>query len=165
MQSGFGGSTLSVTALGQQAEFSKDQLDVGHELAGLDRERETIANQVATGKLSELQGEEAIAAVEAQRIPKLRDLAAHATALAQQLGNPDLLDQAKALTAQIDALEASTDLAGKRAAEFRAEIEGALSGALSNFLANGFDRLGQSNPDTNEIDEATSQAGRHRPPA
>lgn len=104
------------------------------QLRSLDAERERIQAQVATGKLFSFQAEQQIAALEQSRIPALRELAKSMMELAKASGDAMQIQRAEDFARQIDALEVSSDVAGKKMGELVKTIEDGLKNSIKDGL-------------------------------
>lgn len=104
------------------------------QLRALDAERDKIQQQVATGKMFTFEAEKQIAALEQSRIPALRALAENMMALAKASGDAMQIQRAEDFARQIDALEVSSDIAGKRMAELTKTIEDGLKNSIKDGL-------------------------------
>lgn len=143
-------------ALTLQAQAADLQQRVDDEFGSMSRDRQAIEDRVLTGKLTERQATEQVAALEKDRLPALRALADEMTRLAEQTGNPETAKQAQQLTADLNSLAASADLAAQRAARMRAAFGDALQDATRTFLTSGIDQIGQV---TESIETEVDAAG------
>jgi hypothetical protein len=123
----------------QRAKFADAELNVGRELAALDRDRLAIENQIATGKITQHDGDKAIAALEQQRLPALRQMAASMAAFAASTKDEELIAAAADLNASLNGMAAGADLAGQQMAQFKADVESGLTGDLSQFFTSGIE--------------------------
>jgi hypothetical protein len=105
-------------------------------LAEIDRQRQAITNEVTVGTLTEVQGQQQIAALEASRLPQLRAIAAAALAAAEALGDPAAIANAQQLNQQLDDLATSANLAAQRTAQLTEGLIQAGESDLGNFFAN-----------------------------
>jgi len=91
-----------LSALTQQLDIQDDRQRVEVGLAALAHERATLESEVRVGLVPEQQAEERMAALEAARLPVLKQLAEQGLALAQALGNPTLIAQMQALLEKME---------------------------------------------------------------
>lgn len=126
--------TSFTSALRAKAQFDDVQRQVTQVFAEIERERTRIAAEVQIGVVTELQGQQQIAAVESGRLPVLQSLVDQGTALARSLGNPELLATTQDWNTQLVTLAASANLAAQEAARFKSSLQDAVQSDLSTFL-------------------------------
>lgn len=117
---------------GIEFERLKEQAD--RQFKDIEAARRDIEAQVQQGLLFEFQGEDKIIALEKERLPLLRELAAEMQSVAEATGDPANIEQVRELNGAIRELEVSTDVAGQRMAEFRETLFSASTGALAQFF-------------------------------
>lgn len=130
-----------------QLNFEETQRGVEQVFAAIGTERARIEAQVAQGLLSQEAAAARLAAIEAERLPTLRELAQQMLVFAQALGNPDLVQQAEALAAQLGAMGVRTRESALLAAELGTNIRDAVQGELATFLGSTItqvDSLGEA---------------------
>lgn len=139
-----------------RAQAADVERQVESEFAAMDRDRQRIQALVTSDKMSEKAGAEEIARLERERLPTLQRLADEAMRLATAIGDPALVDQAKALGVELGTVAANADLAGQRAAQFRAAMEHAVADSLTGLLTDGIAQLGDV---TTTIEPVLDKAG------
>ncbi|MGH7512513.1 MAG: hypothetical protein ACREOQ_06265, partial [Gemmatimonadales bacterium] len=144
-------------ALTLRANFDNASEESQRALADIDAERERIAQQVQIGVLTERQGQQQLAAIEAARLPTLREMAAQMLKFANQLGNEQLIQAAEALGVQVEGIAASANLAGQETARLKSNLLDATQRSVATLLGSGVDQLGAPNPDQDTITRLQQQ--------
>lgn len=121
----------------QQMAYEDLKRDATLSLADLDQQRADIQRKVATGQLTQYQGETQIIALEKLRLPVLREIAEAMLAQAEALHDDAKIADAKAMISKLDDLAAATDVAGKRMAELKAGMGDALGSGMEEFFTTG----------------------------
>lgn len=115
-----------LAAFTAQLDIKNDQQRVEIGLNALAHERATLESQVRAGLVPEQQAEAQLAAIEAARLPGLKQLAQQALALAEALGDPKAVAQAQALLEKIEQVSNQGNALGRLRDQFNrimAEIE------------------------------------------
>jgi hypothetical protein len=114
------------------AKYSRDMGAYSRELGQLDLEKQRIQNEVTAGKLTELQGTEAILQLERERIPVLRE---QLDAMAQMPGlTQEQLDAIEKARVSLDGLEASNIRASQAGWKLRDALSSEAFNQLNTFF-------------------------------
>lgn len=119
-----------------QIRFEEVQAQARTGLSELESDRIQIEALVTRGVITEREGQIAIAQLEKDRLPVLRQIAAAMKAAAV---TPEQIETARQFNDQLEQLAASSDLAGQRMAEFKNAVDQALTSDLANFFSRGID--------------------------
>jgi uncharacterized protein Yka (UPF0111/DUF47 family) len=125
-------------AKADSAAFQDQRVAGEDQLRELQNERDRIQLQEKLGQVAILTGEQNIAAVEAARLPALRQIAA---AMQRTAVTPEQKQQASDFARQIDQIAASSNLAAQRMAEFKNSAIQSLGQNLTTFLGSTIDQV------------------------
>lgn len=123
-----------------QADFAEQQRQQQLIEQQLATERAAIQDKVKNGQMSELDGERAIAQLEANRVPALQAIAEKMAQIAQALGNPQLANEARALSVSIGSMGRQTDEAAMASANLGSNIAGVARSGLIEYFGSGISR-------------------------
>ncbi len=105
--------------LEQFRSLSVAQIDAAEQLAAaervldqLGRERQSLENQVALGQIGQIDAQNQLKTIEAQRLVTLQQMAAAALAAAQATGDPEAIARAQALTQEVQNLQVKVNETG-----------------------------------------------------
>jgi hypothetical protein len=107
------------------------------ELSLLNTEKKGIQDQVNSGRIFSLQGEQQILNLERQRLPVLEKEAAAAKELADRTKDPAARAAAAELAQRVQDIKTATDTAGAAMREFKDGVEHAIGQGLNTFLTEG----------------------------
>jgi hypothetical protein len=119
-----------------QIRFEEIQAEARRTFSDLESSRIQIETLVTRGVITEREGQVAVAELEKDRLPVLREIAAAMKAAAI---TPEQIEAARQFNDQLEQLAASSDLAGQRMAEFKKAVGDALTSDLANFFSRGID--------------------------
>lgn len=105
-------------------------------LQAFQRDQEQIRRDIESGIISQLEGEQRLIQLEAQRIEGLRELAKQMLAAAAATGDPEQIERAQQFSDSIGQIEASYRAATDMAAQFRQAGIESFQGGLESLLAN-----------------------------
>jgi len=136
--------------VGQVAQY-RQQLELQADFAEAQRQQQLIEQQLATertaiqdkvknGQMSQLDGERAIAQLEANRVPALQAIAEKMADIAQQLGNPQLANEARALSVSIGSMGHQTDEAAIASANLGSNLGQVARSGLIEYFGSGISR-------------------------
>lgn len=128
-------------------DYDKTKQDAEATLSQLNSDIRGIQDQVASGTLFPVQGEQQIIDLEKQRLPVLQEMATRMTELAKATNDPAMIAQAAAFTEQIKGLSIAVDEAGQQMAVLKSTAQQALQGGVAQFLydvGTGTKNLGQA---------------------
>lgn len=120
------------------AAFDQDKKEGEDSLRSLTNARAEIELSVQTGQRNEIQGELAIIALENQRLPALRQIAAAMQAAAV---SPEEKQQAEDFARQLDQIAAHANVAGHQLAQMKNGIISGVGGDLSTFLGSTINQV------------------------
>lgn len=121
----------------KEMEFNEQIRLFSIEMADLDIRKQKVMDDLAVGVGNQATAEEAILALERDRIPVLKAMADEATRLAAASKDPALLQQAQGLNAAVRQLSISTDESGRRLSDLKKGAQDALVDGFANFLSRG----------------------------
>lgn len=114
-----------------QAEYTEQQREAQKVQDDLARTEQQIQNALLVGAETDLTALEKTSAARAKAVDQLDEIYKKQKAIADESGNPSLVDGAKKFADEIDNLRASVDLLGQHAA---ATFEDAFGGAFADFI-------------------------------
>lgn len=123
-----------------QADFAEQQRQAQLIEQQLGAERTAIQDKVKNGQMGQLEGERAIAQLEANRVPALQAIAEKMAAIAQQLGNPQLANEARALSVSIGGMGRQTDEAAIASANLGSNLAQVGRSGLIEYFGSGISR-------------------------
>ena len=123
------------------AAFQAQQKVAQHEVTQLSLDRAAVEQKVATGVLSQREGELAILEIERQRKPALQQAADLMKAFAERVGDPALLQAAQQLQSTIDGMGKSVLQSTLLIANFKSNLLSAGQSELSNFLGSTINQV------------------------
>lgn len=103
-------------------------------LQDLSRQQADVQAKVTAGVLTELQGQQQIAAIESARLPRLREIATAQLAAAQALGDPQAIATAQAFASEVERIALSANFAQQQIGRLKADLQSAVAGNFSQFL-------------------------------
>ncbi|HXE90482.1 MAG TPA: hypothetical protein VNK82_05900 [Terriglobales bacterium] len=118
----------------QKINFAEIQAEAEKALAALDAEIQAIRDKVATGVLTQFQGEQQILQVERERLPVLEEIGVRIRGAAitdEQIAAAERYNQA------LGQVRVSTDAAGQAQANFTAQLEQAVQADIASFFSQG----------------------------
>ena len=123
-----------------QADFAEQQRQAQLIEQQLGNERTAIQDKVRLGQIGEKDGERQIAALEAQRVPALQAIAEKMAEIAQQLGNPQLANEARALSTSLGSMGQQTDEAAIASANLGSNLGQVARSGLIEYFGSGISR-------------------------
>ena len=120
-----------------EIEFNRVQLEIQRQLFDLELKRQEIRDQVARGVVTEAEGEDRILALERERLPVLQEIVEKYRQAAQATGDPEKVEQAQQIGADVKQIGVHVDEAGRRLAALKKTAFDSLVGGLANFLSRG----------------------------
>jgi hypothetical protein len=140
------------TLFTDKAAFDAQQQRAEREFQALTRERIAIEQQVATGVLSQLDGQAAVTEAERRRLPALREAAALMRAFAERVGDPAMLEAAAQLEGNLTRVGVAVQQSTLLIANFRDNLLSAAQSEFANFLGSTINQV-------NSLGEAMRQLG------
>ena len=123
-----------------QADFAEAQRQAQLIQTQLRTDTEGIQNKIKDGTMGQLEGERAIAQLEANRVPALQAIAEKMADIAQQLGNPQLANEARALSVSIGSMGRQTDEAAIASANLGSNLGQVARSGLIEYFGSGISR-------------------------
>lgn len=117
-----------------QIDATEALANANRELDALARDRQRIENEVALGQLSQIEAQEQLRTIEAQRLAVLQQMAAAALAAAQATGDPEAIARAQQLNLEVQNLQVNVKKTGEEFGRFKeAAIDSAGSQVVGLF--------------------------------
>lgn len=120
-----------------QIEFTKASTDATDAFADFNRDRAEVQKRIDAGIISEIDGTKQIVALERDRLPQLRAIAATLTEAAQGTGRDDLIRQAQEFTDSVEEIDLAIQATEGAADRLGASLEDAAKGGLEEFFTTG----------------------------
>jgi hypothetical protein len=100
-----------------QAEYNALQVDAQRIQSELDRQEQRISNAQQIGAMSDMESLNELSSAREKAVEQLRQIEEQMRAIAAASGNPELVENTKAFTQEIDNLAAQTDLVAQKIRE------------------------------------------------
>ncbi len=127
-------------AMTAAANFEAARNEADNVMARFTSKRARIQADVQAGQLTQLQGENAILALERQRLPGLREMADALTRAAAATNNPDAILQAEQFSDGLRNMGQAADVAEQGMQHLRAKVADVFQGTLAEYFSDGINQ-------------------------
>lgn len=124
-----------------QADFTEAQRQAAEVQKDVQTQKSVIDEQVRSGLISQKEGEQQLLDLEKSRAPALEAIAQKMAAIAEQLGNKQLAQEAATLSANIATMGKHTDDAAVASANLGDNIAKVAQSGLVEYFASGINRV------------------------
>lgn len=133
------GKRVGAARAGGNAQIDFDEAKEKADLAlkDLGSKRQEIDDQVKSGLIFQIEGQDKIRAIEAERLPNLQRLADAMLAAARASGDDQKIQQAKDFAESVKQIGIASNEAGQRSAQLKATLQNTLQGSLVNLFTQG----------------------------